>query len=479
MKKSFTRYCVMVIGLGTSTNLHQIPQFRAVFVRAPAAQSIFLRSKRANLFFVEEILQGNLERECYEELCTYEEAMEYFEDNAKTLAFWTVYADGNQCRPNPCLHGGNCTDKVGGFHCSCTAPHHGPACELGAEAGTNSQEDEAEALRAPRGPGMAPCPTSGPSVCHQLCTVSAHKFSCSCVAGFKLQSDGRSCLPEVEFPCGRLPGVPTTRPVCHHGNCPWQALVLDSRGAELCAGVVLGQRSILIAASCLLQEADRHPSNFLVVTGSKGTPMSVKAFYIHKRYVPNRHQNDLAFLELAHPLPLGATLIHLCLPTKDFSENILMYPGRAGVAASMNQNLDQKLVYTSLEECRRHLNVSLPLDNKMFCMKSGPSGPLSKHNQTQMESPHKAHTEGPTLKSTAWQCGGLAAGMPAATVEHGTAFLTGLHILPPKGCPQKGLVFTKVSRYLAWIRLHLEAAEKHVTTQAPPNQKRLTYPTFE
>ncbi|XP_054633891.1 protein Z, vitamin K-dependent plasma glycoprotein b isoform X2 [Dunckerocampus dactyliophorus] len=442
-----------------------------VFVRAPAAQSIFLRSKRANLFFVEEILQGNLERECYEELCSYEEAMEYFEDSAKTLAFWTIYSDKHQCLPNPCLHGGNCTIKVGGFHCSCTAPHHGSVCELGAQVETNSQEDEAEALKAPRGAGMVPCPTKGPGVCHQLCTVSSRNFSCSCVAGFKLQSDGQTCLPEVEFPCGRLPGIPTTGPLCHHGDCPWQALLLDSGGAELCAGVLLGQRSVLIAASCLLQEADPHPSNFLVVTGNKGTLMSVKAFYIHKRYLQNHHDNNLAFVELASPLPLGTALIHLCLPTKDFSENILMYPGRAGVATSMNQNLDQNLVYTSLDECRRQLNVSLPLNNKMFCMKS-PSGPIGMHNQTQMESLNEPQTEGrPTIKSRARQCGGLVAGMPVATMERGTAFLTGLLILPPKGCPQNGLAFTKVSRYLAWIRLHLEAAENHMTTQAPESNK--------
>lgn len=46
---------------------------------------MFLRSKRANQFLVEEILQGNLERECREELCNYEEAREYFENDAKTV----------------------------------------------------------------------------------------------------------------------------------------------------------------------------------------------------------------------------------------------------------------------------------------------------------------------------------------------------------------------------------------------------------
>lgn len=53
--------------------------------RAPQAHSVFLRSKRANLYLLEEILQGNLERECYEELCNYEEARECFENNEKTV----------------------------------------------------------------------------------------------------------------------------------------------------------------------------------------------------------------------------------------------------------------------------------------------------------------------------------------------------------------------------------------------------------
>lgn len=39
------------------------------------------------MFFVEEILQGNLERECYEERCNKEEAREVFEDNQQTVSF--------------------------------------------------------------------------------------------------------------------------------------------------------------------------------------------------------------------------------------------------------------------------------------------------------------------------------------------------------------------------------------------------------
>ncbi|XP_061744988.1 protein Z, vitamin K-dependent plasma glycoprotein b [Nerophis ophidion] len=440
-----------------------------VFVRAPAASDIFLRSKRANMFLLEEILQGNLERECYEERCTYEEALEYFEDNAKTLAFWTVYFDGDQCVPNPCLHGGNCTDKVGGFNCSCRPPHYGAFCQLGASAEMNSPEDDAEVQKRPRlAAGMMPCPTGGPNMCHQLCTVTPYRFSCSCVEGFRLQSDEQTCLPEVEFPCGRLPGPPTSAPMCHHGNCPWQAVLLDSGGEELCAGVLLGRRSVLISAQCLLQESDPQPSNFLVVTGNRGTVMSVKAFYIHKRYLENQPDYNLAFLELTHPLSLGTSQLHLCLPTKDFSENILMNSGRVGVAAIMNQDLDQNLVYMSLDECRRQLNVSLPLNNKMFCMRSR-SEQRRRYHQNQSQ---RTQSEGGlALKSRDRPCGGVLSGMPVATMERGTAFLTGLLMLPPQGCPPNGLAFTRVSRHLVWIRSQLEAIEDHMTTEAPKMKK--------
>ncbi|XP_019746803.1 protein Z, vitamin K-dependent plasma glycoprotein b isoform X1 [Hippocampus comes] len=429
-----------------------------VFVQAPAAQSIFLRSKRANYFLVEEILQGNLERECHEERCTFEEAREYFEDHDKTVKFWSTYENRDHCKPNPCLHGGNCTYKPGGFHCSCSSPNHGIICQLEAQADMNSQEDEGGIQKAEVVAGRFPCPTEGPNVCHQLCTATSHAFTCSCVAGFKLHSDGRSCLPEGELPCGRLFGSAETVSMCQHGNCPWQALLLASGGTELCAGVLLGPRAVLTAASCLLRESHPQASNFFVVAGNLDTTMSVKAFHIHKRFIQNHHDNDLALLELTSPLPLGPTVRHLCLPTKDFSENILMNSGKFGVAASMNQHLDQNLIYMSLDDCRGQLNVSLPLSNKMFCV-TGRTGKIVMHGQ---KSTQKGSGDG--LSSTDWQCGGLLSAMPLATVEKGTAFLTGLLIVPPKGCLGNGLVFTKVSRHLVWIRQHLEAIQSHDST---------------
>lgn len=453
------------------------------------------------MFLLEELLQGNLERECYEELCNFEEAREYFEDNEKTIAFWTVYYDGNQCEPNPCLHGGNCTDKVGGFTCSCTAPNFGQTCELGV---LELRERQWHPVPRVTTPVMAECPTEGPTACHQLCTASYRSFTCSCLSGFTLQTDKRSCVPEVDFPCGRLDKLNTTASMCRHGNCPWQVSLLNSRGAELCAGVVLGRRSVLTAARCLLLDSgSTHlPSSLYVVAGNDKRLVRVQALYIHDHFHLDHHDNDLALLQLATPLTFGPALIHLCLPEKDFSEYILMNSGRTGVGGRRRGGRLQDLVYMTLDECRSQMNVSHPLSNKMFCMRRqigergrqiGPLGSRhearrSSRNQTQI-SPSGARGPGRAenynsssfkignqtssvsdgyLRSevNSRRCSALLPGSPVATVEQGTAFLTGLLISSPAGCDGGGgLVFTKLSRYLRWIRPRLEVAEAHMTPQ--------------
>ncbi|KAL4000541.1 hypothetical protein ACER0C_008312 [Sarotherodon galilaeus] len=62
----------------------------SVFLPAEAAHSVLRRLRRAN-FFLEEIKQGNIQRECREETCTYEEAREAFENEEKTRQFWEEY----------------------------------------------------------------------------------------------------------------------------------------------------------------------------------------------------------------------------------------------------------------------------------------------------------------------------------------------------------------------------------------------------
>lgn len=59
----------------------------AAFLGGQDAHSVLKRFPRANAF-LEELRQGNLERECVEESCSFEEAHEVFENKEKTMEFW-------------------------------------------------------------------------------------------------------------------------------------------------------------------------------------------------------------------------------------------------------------------------------------------------------------------------------------------------------------------------------------------------------
>ncbi|XP_069469151.1 transmembrane gamma-carboxyglutamic acid protein 3 isoform X2 [Ambystoma mexicanum] len=62
----------------------------AMFLGSKDAHSVLKRYPRAN-WFLEEFRQGTLERECMEEICSYEEVKEVFENKEKTMEFWKGY----------------------------------------------------------------------------------------------------------------------------------------------------------------------------------------------------------------------------------------------------------------------------------------------------------------------------------------------------------------------------------------------------
>ncbi|KAG8438241.1 hypothetical protein GDO86_008800 [Hymenochirus boettgeri] len=63
---------------------------RVFHTREDASQFI-QRRLLYNQFDFEIFIPGNLERECYEEVCNYEEAREVFKDHDKTMVFWKKY----------------------------------------------------------------------------------------------------------------------------------------------------------------------------------------------------------------------------------------------------------------------------------------------------------------------------------------------------------------------------------------------------
>lgn len=334
----------------------------------------FLRSKRANSFLLEEVLQGNLERECVEEVCNYEEAREVFEDHQKTATFWAEYYDGDQCRSAPCGNGGNCTDLVGGFHCSCPAPFSGKTCELGPDSRAQAGPDQdyhyvPDSAPQFREPGL--CRTSGPSSCEQLCSASEFSFRCSCLSGFRLKSDSKHCEPEVEFPCGQIPvqlQSNSSRYLCTGPQCPWQVSVLDSKGFQLCWGNLLGPSIVLTSAHCLQTHLgqDLSPGQIFIRPSGQRRALQVWSVDIHERFSLARHDYDLALLQTPLPLDLGPALYHLCIPAhRDHAENVLMHAGKALLVGRQGYRGRSM----KLDECRRN-ELQHELSNKMFCLKA-------------------------------------------------------------------------------------------------------------
>ncbi|CAL8353285.1 unnamed protein product [Merluccius merluccius] len=70
-----------------------------VFVEEEEANTFLGRRLLFNRFDFEIFTPGNLERECYEEDCNYEEAREVFENDKDTETFWKKYTEDKEKRP--------------------------------------------------------------------------------------------------------------------------------------------------------------------------------------------------------------------------------------------------------------------------------------------------------------------------------------------------------------------------------------------
>ncbi|OPJ79256.1 venom prothrombin activator porpharin-D-like [Patagioenas fasciata monilis] len=153
-----------------------------VFIRKDEAHEVLKVHKRAN-YFLEEIRPGNLERECNEEKCSFEEAKEIFHSQEKTMEFWFSYQGSNPCSTNPCRNGGVCKIKHYSYFCICPPKFGGDNCE----------KERFECWYKNGG-------------CWQYCQDSRSAFhvTCSCAEGYTLHGDGRSCLQTASFPCGLI-----------------------------------------------------------------------------------------------------------------------------------------------------------------------------------------------------------------------------------------------------------------------------------
>ncbi|XP_053930125.1 venom prothrombin activator trocarin-D isoform X2 [Cuculus canorus] len=153
----------------------------SVFVRKDEAHEVLKIHKRAN-YFLEEIRPGNLERECNEEKCSFEEAKEIFHSQEKTMEFWFNYRGLNPCSSSPCNNGGVCKIRHYNYFCICP-PRFG---------GHNCEKEQLECWYKNGG-------------CWQYCQdSSSFHVVCSCAKDYSLHEDGKRCVQAAPFPCGLI-----------------------------------------------------------------------------------------------------------------------------------------------------------------------------------------------------------------------------------------------------------------------------------
>ncbi|XP_073741733.1 coagulation factor IX isoform X2 [Callorhinus ursinus] len=396
-----------------------------VFLDRKNATKILNRPKRYNSGKLEEFVQGNLERECMEEKCSFEEAREVFENTEKTTEFWKQYVDGDQCESNPCLNGGICKDDINSYECWCQAGFEGKNCELDVTCNIKNGR------------------------CKQFCKLGAgNKVVCSCTTGYQLAGDQRSCEPAVPFPCGRVsvPHVSTTltraetffsnmdyensteveknfenltQPLndltrivggkdAKPGQFPWQVL-LNGKVDAFCGGSIINEKWVVTAAHCI--EPD---DKITVVAGEYNTEVRE----------PTEQKRNVIRTILHHSY--NATI------NKEYTNIFLKFGsgyvsgwGRVfnrGRSASILQYLKVPLVDRAT--CLR--STKFTIYNNMFCAGFHEGGKDS--------------------------CQGDSGG-PHITEVEGISFLTGI-ISWGEECAMKGKygIYTKVSRYVNWIK---------------------------
>ncbi|XP_032431605.1 coagulation factor VII-like [Xiphophorus hellerii] len=176
---------VFIVGLqlgipGASAEITE-DNTETVFISQQKAHVVLKRQRRFNSGRLEEVLQkANLERECREEQCTMEEAREWFEDDEKTMQFWSLYTDGDQCESKPCQNGGVCEDELSSYKCWCKKDFTGKNCEI----------ETAKQCSINNGG------------CAHFCKMEGRQRVCHCAAGYEVGTDRKSCEPTGPFSCG-------------------------------------------------------------------------------------------------------------------------------------------------------------------------------------------------------------------------------------------------------------------------------------
>ncbi|XP_028272184.1 coagulation factor IXa [Parambassis ranga] len=472
------------------------PAAGPVFVSSQTADSILRRHKRHNTGLFEELLQGNLERECMEEVCDLEEARETFENDEKTMEFWAGYIDGNQCKSSPCLNRGTCEDQIGNYICICGSGFTGRNCEIVV----------AKSCDVNNGDCM--------HFCNSLGTSGA---KCSCANGYRLMQDGLNCEAEVKFPCGRStltevssvkmrslfhpeneslhnttttittttspPSTPasTTEPplsttdsvrrqsrkklplwvysdteapseeplrpykrivggeAVAPGEIPWQVALIARPSSHLfCGGSILSERWIITAAHCLVEAHGsffvRVGENNIYINEHTEQDYEVQEEHIHPLYnaTVSLYNHDIALLYVKSSITFSTTVRPICVGPKAFTEALVKESSPATVSGWGRT----RFLGSTANALQK---VEVPFTDRTACKHSSSSRITSYMFCAGYYNEARDACQGDS-------------GGPHANRIHDTWFLTGI-VSWGEECAKEGKygVYTRVSLYYRWI----------------------------
>ncbi|KAK2838752.1 hypothetical protein Q7C36_013566 [Tachysurus vachellii] len=454
-----------------------------VFLDKWEADTLFQRYRRANTGAFEEFFKGNLERECIEEKCSVEEAREVFENDEKTMEFWSSYAYGNQCKATPCKNQGTCEHQQSTYICHCRPGFTGQKCEI-----VTARQ----------------CDINNGGCMHFCSTLETHAAVCSCATGYKLVEEVK-CVPEVKFPCGvkelskkivvralgsKLPNrtepesivsqkrvttanktISQTKgkitpsrsklPMWYHNNTeqvnnrtriiggdsalpgeiPWQvALVLRSTQQVFCGGSILSAQWVITAAHCI---EDSKQKEFFIRVGEHDVSkkedteqdITVEKAIMHPRYDPSTslYNHDIALVRLGRSIIFNNHVRSICLGPSSFSESLL-HSGTPGTISGWGRLLFHgrtaevlqiaDVPYVDRSDCKE--SSSERITHFMFC---------AGYKDASKDA-----------------CQGDSGG-PHVNQYKGTWFLTGI-VSWGEECAKKGKygVYTRVGSYYKWIQ---------------------------
>ncbi|XP_054555579.1 vitamin K-dependent protein C isoform X2 [Talpa occidentalis] len=436
------------------------PPSDLVFSSSQHAHQVLRIRKRANTF-LEELRASSLERECMEEICDFEEALEVFQNVDDTLAFWYKYHDEDQCSTappehpcdSPCCGHGRCIDGLGAFTCDCGQGWEGRYCLHEARFSNCSVDNGG---------------------CAHHCLEEAGGRRCSCAPGYRLGDDHRRCQPAVKFPCGR-PGKQVEKrrknlkrdtkqedkvdprlvmgTLTGWGESPWQVILLDSKKKLACGAVLIHTSWVLTAAHCMEDSKKliaRLGEYDLRRWENSEVDLGIKEVLIHPNYSKSTTDNDIALLRLDRPATLSQTIVPICLPDSGLSERELTKVGQETVVTGWGYRSETKRNRTYV------LNfIKIPVAPHSECVQA--------MNNLVSENMLCAGILGDPRDACEGDSGG-----PMVASFHDTWFLVGL-VSWGEGCGRLHNygVYTKVSRYLDWIHSHIRANEAVPENQAP------------